>query len=564
MRITVSDVLEYLAADRSEQQVLNDFPELTSEGIHACLAFAADTHPRIAGQLSWSAACEAQAQSCAGSKSLSLRILTSRRSGFPARRGPGRESRKPIQHTLGRLGRGELRPDASGADGCRTVRMGGREVLGGRASAERFDWVRGLPFYYGWIIVFLGAFSMFATTPGQSDSFSLFMDSFVSEFGWSRTVVSSLYSGATLLSGCVMFFVGRLVDRLGAKAVVIASGLMLGIACLLLSLSISPFMLFAGFFLARLTGKGALDLSASTLAPQWFIRRRAFAIMLVGLGGTIGGALFPLLNSWLIGTFGWRTAYRFLAGGLWLVYVPVVWVFLVNRPEDVGMKPDNVSVSEAPATRERPIPGRTIDEPSFRQPEAIRTSAFWILTYVVFQSSLVGTGVILHFVSILGAHGYSMTFAAVVMGIKPLVALSTTILAGLVLDRIRKHHWVLGAACLLQVASFLNLAFLRSSAMAYLFAVIGGIGSGLLLISYRVLKPNLFGRRYLGGILGVTAAFNVIGSAIGPIAFGAAYDRLHGYQEIILLMSTLPLLGAILSFLVRRPSLPAVPDASSS
>lgn len=436
---------------------------------------------------------------------------------------------------------------------------GMKQGTGHRAAVDRLAWVRGLPFYYGWVIVFLGAFSMFATTPGQSDSFSLFMDSFIADFGWSRTSVSSLYSGATLLSGFAMFFVGRMVDRLGAKAVAIAAGVTLGLACVLLSLSISPFMLFSGFFLARLSGKGALDLSASTLAPQWFIRRRALAIMLVGLGGALGGALFPLLNSWLIATYGWRASYRFLAGGLGLLYLPIVWVFLINRPEDAGLRPDR-----APAPTGAVIPLGAIDEPTFRQSEAIRTSAFWILTYVVFQSSLVGTGVVLHFVSILGTHGYSMSFAAIVMGIKPLVALSSTILAGLFLDRVRKHHWVLGAACVLQVVSFVTLAFLQNEAMAYLHGVVGGVASGLLVISYRVLKPNLFGRRYLGGILGVTAAFNVIGSAIGPVLFGVAYDRLHGYREIILLMSVLPLLGAILSFLIRTPSQPKPSETRSS
>lgn len=42
MRITVSDVLEYLASGMSEKDILSDFPELTSDDIHACLSFAAD------------------------------------------------------------------------------------------------------------------------------------------------------------------------------------------------------------------------------------------------------------------------------------------------------------------------------------------------------------------------------------------------------------------------------------------------------------------------------------------------------------------------------------------
>ena len=48
---------------------------------------------------------------------------------------------------------------------------------------QRYAWIHKLPFFYGWVVVFLGAFTMFSTTPGQSDSFSLFMNSFINEFG---------------------------------------------------------------------------------------------------------------------------------------------------------------------------------------------------------------------------------------------------------------------------------------------------------------------------------------------------------------------------------------------
>ena len=47
LRITVSDVLEYLASGMSEQQILHDFPDLTLEDIRACLAFAADRERRL-------------------------------------------------------------------------------------------------------------------------------------------------------------------------------------------------------------------------------------------------------------------------------------------------------------------------------------------------------------------------------------------------------------------------------------------------------------------------------------------------------------------------------------
>jgi len=47
LRITVSDVLEYLAGGMTEAQILADFPELTRQDIQACLAFAADREKKL-------------------------------------------------------------------------------------------------------------------------------------------------------------------------------------------------------------------------------------------------------------------------------------------------------------------------------------------------------------------------------------------------------------------------------------------------------------------------------------------------------------------------------------
>ena len=47
MRITVYDVLDYLASDMTEEEILADFPDLTHEDIRACLAFAADRERKL-------------------------------------------------------------------------------------------------------------------------------------------------------------------------------------------------------------------------------------------------------------------------------------------------------------------------------------------------------------------------------------------------------------------------------------------------------------------------------------------------------------------------------------
>jgi len=47
-RMTVTDVLEYLASGMTEEEILAEFPDLTAEDIKACLAFAADRERKLA------------------------------------------------------------------------------------------------------------------------------------------------------------------------------------------------------------------------------------------------------------------------------------------------------------------------------------------------------------------------------------------------------------------------------------------------------------------------------------------------------------------------------------
>jgi uncharacterized protein (DUF433 family) len=47
LRITVYDVLDYLASGMTEDQILDDFPELTQEDIRACFAFAAERERKL-------------------------------------------------------------------------------------------------------------------------------------------------------------------------------------------------------------------------------------------------------------------------------------------------------------------------------------------------------------------------------------------------------------------------------------------------------------------------------------------------------------------------------------
>jgi sugar phosphate permease len=410
-------------------------------------------------------------------------------------------------------------------------------------------------FYYGWIIVAISGMGLFFSGPGQTFAISVFIDYYIEDFGWSRSLVSSLYSIATLVAGLLLFIIGRFVDKYGQRYMSAAIALMLAVACLLNSFIMGPIMLFIGFFMLRLFGQGSMTLLPGTLVPQWFIKQRGRALSFMALGGFISSFTLPLVNNWLITTWGWPVAWRVWAVLLACLFVPLAFYLIRNKPEDVGLLPDNAQALQASKGEQQTNGkgGRTIaEEVSWTLKEAMKARAFWFILFCVSIPSMVNTGLVFHLVSILGESGVTRTTSALVLSLMALVAFPITFIAGFVVERV-KVHFVLGAVFLGQIIVMMVLLYTQSVQMAILFGVLRGLVGGFEAISLGIIWPNYFGREHLGSIKGIAMTTTVIGSAFGPLPFGVAYDMFGGYNEIIIFMMLFPLLGMIAAFISPAP-----------
>lgn len=168
--------------------------------------------------------------------------------------------------------------------------------------------------------------------PGQTYSVSIFSQAYMDAFGWSRSLVSSYYSLATLLAGLLLPMIGRMIDKKGQRKMMTMIASLLGLVCLWMSFVQFPWMLFIGFMLLRLLGQGSMSLLPATLIPQWFMKNRGKALSLMAIGGVVGSAVMPPLNYAMIDAFGIAFAWRF-----WMVLLigfmgPMAWVlFEINQ-----------------------------------------------------------------------------------------------------------------------------------------------------------------------------------------------------------------------------------------
>jgi len=397
-----------------------------------------------------------------------------------------------------------------------------------------FSLVHRTPFYYGWVVTAVATLCFGLTIPGQTAGISLFIDSFIDDLGFSRTLVSWLYMGATLVAALFLPAFGRWLDRAGRQRALVAVAMLFGAACAWMGLSTGAVMLALGFVLLRFCGPGALSLVSLHAVNIWFERRRGTAVGVLGVGLAVSTALFPLLIEWFITLLGWRGAF-FGVGGLLLVLLLPLALLLRDAPERYGLSPEE---HEGGAPSRSPIKRRR----NFTLVEARVTVLFWLLTVGGLLMGAIGTGLLFHHFSIMAAGDLPRTAAAAFFLPFGVVSAVTYVASGYLLDRVSPRI-VLGAL-LLAFAGVTALAGqITSPALVVAYACAFGLTQGTQGTQGTLLGSAYayyFGRVHHGAVRGFASTLFVAGTALGLplVALGpAVFD---GYGVLLSLVACVP------------------------
>ena len=405
-------------------------------------------------------------------------------------------------------------------------------------------------FFYGWLMLAGGGLCLFASGPGQSHAFSVFITPIGEDLGISRTAVSTAYAAATLAAACGLPWVGRLVDRFGVRAVMLWVGALFGAGAAAFGQVPDLWLLAVGFAALRFLGQGALMICSYNLVAQWFSRKRGLAMGLASLGFSLSMAVHPPLSQWLIDEAGWRQAWLWLGVSTWVLLLPCAALLVRNRPEDFGLAPDGEPAGGGRAA-EAAEPGDAA-EAGLTLGEAMRTSAFWICAGAVATLSLTITAIFFHQVSILGTRGLSPGSASRVFAVSALTMVAFMPVFGRLLDRLRTRT-VFAGGLLLMSCSLAALAAVSGARSAVFFGIVFGIANAGSHNLLAYIWPRFFGRRHLGSIQGASQTVSVLGASVGPIPFGLAWDLYGSYTGALFAFALLPLLWAAAVWFIREP-----------
>lgn len=397
----------------------------------------------------------------------------------------------------------------------------------------------GRPFY-GWYVV--GAASIVVSLCFGLAYYNnpVFYPAYIEEFGWSRTEVAAGAGVNFIFFGILSPFIGMLADKISVKKIILA-----GILCdAIAKLAFSFMNALPAYYLTNvLVGIGIACTSMLTvkmLISKWFKKREGTALGIVVAATAVGGGIGPLLTSYLLSHYGWRTVQVLLGVIIFLFVVPLFWFVVKDRPEELNLSIDGEPASQTGAKNES-----WSEAPDLTLRQALHTSTFWLICAAILLFHVCVISISQHFVLYLTDKGLNLSSAS--MGLSVLLAASIVgrLGFGALSDKYSKKHLIILAYSILAVMSFTLFltgtpvlsSFATSTAATYVVAALIGIGYGGGIVSVPVIAGTCFGLSSLGKIFGLIMLFNAIGGTIGPILAGYLFDVTGNYQWSFLVVS---------------------------
>ena len=402
-------------------------------------------------------------------------------------------------------------------------------------------------FFYGWIIVGVANIGIFSSGPGQSHTFSVFVEPISKDLQLSSASIASAYGLATLIAAFLLPYMGKIIDKYGARVSLIIISIILGVSCIFFGAASNFLMLTVGFGFLRFFGQGSLMLGCANLVSQWFDSKRGFAMSLMALGFGMSMAIHPPLSQFLIDEYGWKYAWIFLGISTWIIMVPALFILAWNSPEQIGLKQDGAKQFNFKTNKIEVIEGLNLTE-------AFKEHSFYILASMWFGMAMLVTTLHFYQVTILTSQGITTEFAANLFTVSAIAMVIFMPLVGKFFDNYPTKY-VLATGLLINSISLLSITYSSNEAYSLFYATSFGINNAFSMTMFGYIWPRYFGRKHLGSIQGIGQMIGVIGASLGPLPVGFAIDYFGSSLVTIRYLSIYPIIMAIVIILfLRSPS----------
>jgi MFS family permease len=393
--------------------------------------------------------------------------------------------------------------------------------------------------YYGWRVVLAACMGVMAGFGSLFVyTFNVFVKPLSMQFGWNRESISIGFAIAAMTVGLSSPLIGRLIDRVGPRRVILPCMTVFGCGVASLALLRSHlWQFYLTCFMIGIVGNGAAHLAYARSISTWFPTRLGTAFAFVMLGAGLGAMILPVIAQAIVTRSGWRAAYATLGLLALLLGLPLSWRYIAER---------------GPVEKKEAAP---VVHSGLTWQQGMQSFAFWVIVVVLFVGSISMNGAITHMSALLTDRKITPEDAALCAAILGGSSVLGRVVTGWLLDRFF-GAWVAFIVTLISAGGIFFLARADSFAAGAAAAALIGIGAGGEAAITPYLLTRYFGLRAFSTLYGITWTFYAAAGATGPIILGRAYDATGSYVSLLTVLAVgLGVAGVINLALPKYPDL---------
>jgi MFS family permease len=385
---------------------------------------------------------------------------------------------------------------------------------------------------YAWVVVAVVAVTL-TMASGARFLFGVVLKPMSEEFGWNRAQLTGTVMLAMIVLSICQPLVGMLIDRIGAKSILVGGIALLGVSLIPLSFATNLWQIYVLYGVLTSFGLAAASpVLATSIVSRWFTHKRGLAMSLATSGSAFGQLLIVPIATWIMLATSWQTTYRVLAVALLAVAVPLSAIFLRDAP------------------REMVAAGRDLPpEDGLTLREACAHPAFWILGFGFVVCGWTMAFPNIHFLAYADDMGMSVLHAASTVSVTAIFSILGAVLLGLAADRFQRTS-VLALTYALRGLAFLLLLLLPAGNLLYVYGLVLGISWTATTPLTAAIAADRYGPKHLGLIFGSLFTFMNLGFGFASLLDGLIFEVSGGYQVTLMINVVLGVVAAIAAALV--------------
>jgi MFS family permease len=337
--------------------------------------------------------------------------------------------------------------------------------------------------------------------------------------GWSSTLVFGGLTVGLLVSGVISPWIGRLIDNVGAKAVMTIGAVLNAVGLALLAYVHDPYVYLAVWLLLGVSMRMTLYDAAFAAVVQVTPERGRRAISYLTLYGGFASTVFWPIGHWLNEGVGWRETCLIFAALNLIACVPLNWFGLARREDEASEAAAATETAQRTkdTAQEKPLQGT---------PKIIAMVLFSIATSA--YAFIFGAASV-HLVGIIETTGIATAVAVTIASMKGVAQVAGRLWEIIFARNMRPINLARVPVWMMPISFVILLSVGAGVMPALIFTLFFGAANGLITIVRGALPLALFGTQGYGTILGILATPYLLINALAPAAFAVVIDW-GGYQ----------------------------------